>query len=165
LALTFLALVWLDAVGTGVAQALPPSLRQFVQVAQLFPYAAKNVIEWRVLGYRCATGKFEELDVRPFFPIHADDKENRLDRALFFYLKTPPVLAAIDDYVGGRQAELGPEQRIGGVMILSVRIPVPELGVVEERYQRKPLESYPREWRRYWYTTPRDDWERRCRAP
>ena len=82
LAVAFLSLLWLDAVGAGTSRALPLSLRPFVQVAQLFPNAAENVIEWRILGFRCATGKFEELDVRPFFPIHADDKESRFERAL-----------------------------------------------------------------------------------
>jgi hypothetical protein len=162
LAISFLSLVWLDALGVDTSGALPPSARQFVQVAQLFPFAAENIIEWRILGYRCTTAKFEELDVRPFFPIHADDKESRFERALFFYLKTPRVLAALDEYVTRRQAELGADQRIGGVMILSLRIPIPPLGAATERYQRRPLESYPRAWRHYWYATPRADWDRHC---
>jgi hypothetical protein len=164
LALAFLSLVWLDAVGAGTSRALPLSVRPFVQVAQLFPTAAENIIEWRILGFRCATGKFEELDVRPFFPIHADDKESRFERALFFYMKTPLVLAALDEYVTRRQAELGSDQRIGGIMILSLRIPIPPLGTVDERYQRRPLDSYSQEWRHYWYTTARADRSRRCAA-
>ncbi len=162
LAVAFLSLLWLDAVGAGTSRALPLSLRPFVQVAQLFPNAAENVIEWRILGFRCATGKFEELDVRAFFPIHADDKESRFERALFFYMKTPQVLTALDDYVTRRQDELGAGQRIGGVMILSLRIPIPALGSVSERYQRQPLERYPHDWRHYWYTTASDDRTRRC---
>lgn len=47
-------------------------------------------------------------------------------------------------------------------MIVSLRIPIPELGAVEERYRSRPLESYPQDWKRYWYTTPRADWDRRC---
>jgi hypothetical protein len=160
LAAVFLSLVWLDAAGAGTSRALPPPVRQFVQVAQLFPLAADNVIEWRAEGYRCATGKFEELDVRPFFPIHADDKESSFDRALFFYLKTPRVLGALDEYLARRQNETGPP--IGGVMIMSLRLPLPPLGEAGERYQRQPLDSYPREWRRYWYTTPTAARESRC---
>jgi hypothetical protein len=71
-AVAYLACVWLDAVGTAApAAVLPPPLRFLVQVAQLFPRAAVDAIEWRAKGYRCERRRFEELDLVPYFPIHA----------------------------------------------------------------------------------------------
>jgi hypothetical protein len=164
LAGAWLACVWLEAVGvTSVPNLLPPPLRYFTQVAKLFPRAADMVIEWRAEGYRCATGKFEEVDTRPHFPIRADDKENRFDRAMFFYHKEPKVLEALDAFIVRRESALGPEHRIGGVLLLSLRIPIPEPGTPEEAYQRRPLDEIPRSIeRKYWYTTPQALREARC---
>src|SRR5437660_1207462 len=109
LAIGYLGALWLDAVGSAVPDVLPRPARFFVQVAQLFPHAAQQIIEWHVKGYRCAAGRFEELDVRPYFPIRADDKENRFDRAMFFYFKNPSVQRALDQYIAQSERRRGPE--------------------------------------------------------
>src|SRR5262249_60601680 len=90
-------------------------------------------------GYTAPPGQFVELATRPHFPIRADDKENRFDRAMYFYHKERKVLEALDAYIVDRESALGPEHKIGGVLLMSVRIPIPEPGTPEERYRRVPL--------------------------
>lgn len=161
----YLLCIWLDAVGTGwPAHFLPGPLRLFVQVAQLFPRAAPEVTEFRARGWRCATQKFEELDLAPYFPIHPDDKEGRFDRALFFYLKERRVHEALDAYISAAETRRG--SATGGVMLLSLRWPIPEVGAAEARYRRIPLDEVPRAVsRHYWYVTAPDERERRCANP
>ena len=161
-AVAYLACVWLDAVGTSVpAVLLPRPLLFFVQIAQLFPRAAIDAIEWRARGYRCEQRRFEELDLAPYFPIHAGDKENRFDRALFFYLEDKRVLAALDAFISDAEAKRG--NRIGGVMILSLRTPIPEPGTQEPRYRRVPVDQVPPSTtRRYWYVTGAAERAQRC---
>jgi hypothetical protein len=159
--------VWLDAAGNGAADAvLPLPVRFFVQEAALFPHAARDVIEWRAEAWMCDAGRFEELDVRPYFPIRRDDKESRFYRAMFFHLHQRRVLAALDRFIGREQNRAHPEARIGGVMLLSLRIPIPPPGTPEERYQRLPLASYPSSVERhYWYVTDKAEREARCAQP
>jgi hypothetical protein len=152
----YLGLVWLDSAGTSVLALVPQPARFFCQVAQLFPRAADQIIEWHVKGFRCSTRKFEEVDIRPAFPIHTDDKENSFERAMFFYLKNHRVLHALDVYLGSALGE-----KLGGVMLLSVRQPIPEPGQVTECHQQRPLDAEPGE-RHYWYVTDPDERERRC---
>ena len=159
LGVTYLALVWLDAIGAPLP--LPSPLRFFTQVAQLFPRAAEQIIEWHARVYRCSTQKFEELDVRPYFPIRADDKENAFDRAEFFYFKEKRVQRALDAYLTRREADEG--RRVGGVMLMSLRLPLPEAGHVDACYARRPLnEAPPEAERKYWYVTSEDERQRRC---
>jgi hypothetical protein len=162
LSFAYLANVWLDAAGVRVAgRLLPRPIAYFAQIACLFPHAATEQIEFRAAGYLCADRRFAELDVRPFFPIHKDDKESRFDRALFFYRRHRPTLLALEDYLVRKQNQSG-GQRIGGVEIMSLRIPLPEPGQAFERYQRRPLDSYPASYRKYWYTTPPAQRSARC---
>lgn len=161
-AVSYLAFIWLDAVGTGIPTlVLPLPLRFFVQVAQLFPRAAIDAIEWRAKGYRCRTRRFEELDLSPYFPIHAGDKENRFDRALFFYLEERRVLTALDAFIADAERKRG--DPIGGVMILSLRTPIAAPGTDEPRYRRIPVDQLPPSVvRRYWYVTDPAERVRRC---
>ena len=156
--------VWLDAAGNGAAdKVLPLPMRFFVQEAALFPHAARDVIEWRAQAWFCDAGHFEELDVRPYFPIRADDKESRFYRAMFFHLHQRKVLAALDQFIAREQNRAHPEARIGGVMLLSLRIPIPPPGTPETRYQRLPLADYPAAVERhYWYVTDKGEREQRC---
>ena len=160
----YIAAVWLDAAGNGAADAvLPLPVRFFVQEAALFPHAARDVIEWRAEAWMCDAGRFEELDVRPYFPIRRDDKESRFYRAMFFHLHQRRVLAALDQFIAREQNRTHPEARIGGVMLLSLRIPIPPPGTPEARYKRLPLASYPPSVERhYWYVTDKAEREQRC---
>jgi hypothetical protein len=105
----------------------------------------------------------EEIDLRPHFPIHADDKENRFNRAMFFFHRNPTVLEALDAFISQREAKLGTDHRLGAVMLLSVRVPIPQPGEATPRYRRIPLEEMPAEYeRRVWYASSRDDIDPRC---
>jgi hypothetical protein len=156
--------VWLDAAGNGAAdKVLPLPVRFFVQEAALFPHAARDVIEWRAEAWFCDAGRFEELDVRPYFPIRRDDKESRFYRAMFFHLHQRRVLAELDRFIAREQNRTHPEARIGGVMLLSLRIPIPPPGTPEARYQRLPLAEYPTSIERhYWFVTDKAEREQRC---
>jgi hypothetical protein len=160
----YLAAIWLDAAGSRLPDhLLARPLLFFVQVAELFPHAAQEAIEWRARGWRCDLGRFEEVDVRPFFPIRRDDKESRFYRAMFFHFRQHQVMEVMDDYITRQQNRLHPEARIGGVMLLSLRIPIPPVGHPEARYQRRPLDDYPPSvTRKYWYVTPAKTREARC---
>ena len=162
----YILAIWLGAVGTGATErVLPRPVLLFTQVAELFPNAALASVEWRVRGWRCDLARFEELDVRPFFPIRRDDKESRFDRAMFFHHRQPPVLLALDEYITAAQNRSHPDQRIGGVMLLSLRIPIPPLGEPGPRRKWIPLADYPREVeRRYWYTAQIEARQNRCEA-
>jgi hypothetical protein len=156
--------VWMDAAGLNLPdRILPLPMRFFLQEAALFPDAARDAIEYRAEGYRCDTGRFEEIDVRPFFPIQRDDKESRFYRAMFFHRRQKKVLEALDQFIVSQQNRAHPDLRIGGVMLLSLRIPIPPPGTPEGRYQRLPLTEYPQEVeRKYWYVTPPRERTQRC---
>ncbi len=162
--IVYLLAVWLDAIGTGIPNyLLPRPVRFFVQEAALFPHAATEVVEWRVEGWMCTEQHFAEIDVRPFFPIRRDDKESRFYRAMFFHHRERQVMRALDEYIVRKQNGAAPERRIGGVLLLSLRVPIPAPGSAEARYQRLPLSSFPPTIERsYWYTTGRDERNRRC---
>jgi hypothetical protein len=151
----YLMAMWLDAAGSRLADSLLPlPLRFFTQVAELFPKAASDAIEWRVRGWRCDVGQFDELDVRPLFPIRRDDKENQFARAMFFYHHERTVLEALDEYLVAAQNRTHPDQRIGGVMLLSLRVPIPPIGEPGPRHHWMPIDDYPSSVaRKYWYAT------------
>jgi hypothetical protein len=161
----YLFFIWQDsALARGPAShLLPRPVRFFVEVAELFPRAADDTIEWRARGFRCDLRRFEEIDLRPFFPIRRDDKENRFFRAMFFYRREARVLEAMDAYLTSSQNRLRPEARIGGVMLMSLRVPIPPLGAKEDRYQPLPIDSYPPAVeRKWWYVTPAALRNQRC---
>ena len=73
------------------------------------------------------------------------------------------MLEALDKFIVDQQNHAHPEARIGGVMLLDLRIPIPPPGTPERRYERLPLTDYPQEVeRKYWYVTSSDDRTRRC---
>jgi hypothetical protein len=156
--------VWMDASGLNLPdRILPLPLRFFMQEAALFPDAARDAIEYRAEGYLCDARRFEEVDVRPYFPIQRDDKESRFYRAMFFHRRQKKVLEALDEFIVKEHNRAHPEARIGGVMLLSLRIPIPPPGTPEPRYQRLPLADYPQEVeRKYWYATPSSERTQRC---
>ena len=77
-AAVYLVAVFAEGVKSGVAATrLPAPVAYFAQIAALFPAAARNAIDYRVEGYRCRDQTWAEIDVRRWFPIDADNKENR----------------------------------------------------------------------------------------
>jgi hypothetical protein len=82
---------------------------------------------------------------------------------MFFYHRQPRVLEALDAYLTSEQNKLHPDERIGGVMLLSLRVPIPPLGEPGPRRERRPLASYPASLpRQYWYTIGIEARRQRC---
>jgi hypothetical protein len=162
-ALAYFVGVLLNALGAPLDEILPRPLLYFMQVARLFPNAVDVVTEYRAEAYLCEERQWTELDVRPYFPLRPDDKENRFDRAMFFYRRSAPVMKALDEYLVSAN-NLAGRAPVGGIMLLSLRIPVPAPGSAVEPYRRRPLADYPAGERKYWYRTSRDDLGARCDA-
>lgn len=170
----YLAAVFLGSAGSSLPrEILARPLLYFTQIACLFPQAAVNTIEYRVQAYSCRERRFRELDHRAYFPIHPDDKENRYHRLAHFYRRDRRVMQALDEHLVDRHnlrverhesSGDGVDGPIGGIRVMSLRIPLPEPGTRTDRYARVPLADLPREWRKHWYETPRDRLDTRCVA-
>jgi hypothetical protein len=158
----YILAVFSEGVGGSLAHLVYRPVLFFAQIAALFPHPATHVIEYRAQAYTCQ-GAVKELDVRPFFPIHADDKESRFDRAMYFYRQHRPTMEALDAYLVREQNRTQTET-IGGVSLMSLRIPLPEPGSAFARYTRKPLDEHPPEQRKVWYVTPHATVLERCAA-
>jgi hypothetical protein len=73
------------------------------------------------------------------------------------------VLAELDRFIAREQNRTHPEARIGGVMLLSLRVPIPPLGEPGPRHERLPIADYPPTVsRNYWYTTGIEARQQRC---
>ncbi len=169
LAAAYLAGVWLDGSGTGIpAKILPRVPNYFLQVAALFPRAAVASIDYRAEGFVCAEGAWMEIDTRPYFPIDPDDKENRFARVMHFFRQDRRTMTALDSYLvekhneAHREDGIPSDRSIGGVRLLSLRIPLPSPGDPIEAVSRRPLASYPEEQRKVFYHTPRSKLAERC---
>src|SRR5690606_2013318 len=103
------------------------------------------------------------IDVRPFFRIDRDNKENRFHRALQFYRRERVVMRALDDYVVERHNAVRKDV-IGGARFLSLRLSYPAPGERITPYERLPLASHGRDVRHEWYWTPKSRRVARCAA-
>jgi hypothetical protein len=157
----YIAAVFCEGAGIQLHRLVYRPVLFFCQVAALFPHAATYSIEYRAEGYSCNTGHFFEVDVRPFFPIHADDKESRFDRAMFFYRNEKTTMEALEAYVMREYNRTEPD-KIAGVKFMSLRIPIPSPGSAFSRYARTPLADHPKDERKVWYTTPHETALSRC---
>jgi hypothetical protein len=165
----YLAGVWLDGVGSTLpSHVLPRVANYFFQVAALFPRAATMSIDYRAEAWVCADKKWEELDTSPYFPIDPDDKENRFQRVMHFLRQEETTMRALDAYLvehhraGSIPDGIDLDHPIGGVRLLSLRIPLPKPGEALERNHRLPLSAYPEDERHVWYRTPRSRAAERC---
>lgn len=159
----YLLTIWLDAIGTNIPyKFLPRTWVYFAQIAKLFPKAAEKVIDYRAEGWSCSDHKWHELDVRPYFPIDKDDKENRFPRAVQFYRRNAPVLQALDEFIVRKNNASSANDPIGGVRLLSLRIPFPKPGEKVEAFTRRPISTYPKDYRHNWYVTPKERRAERC---
>ncbi|MEA2747377.1 MAG: hypothetical protein QOI41_1520 [Myxococcales bacterium] len=160
----YLATVWFDGVGsTWPAKITPRPWLYFSQVAALFVSAAPKVIDYRAEGWSCSEHRWVEIDVRPYFRIDADNKENRFQRALQFYRKNRNVMRALDDFVVKRHNAAG--NSIGGVRFSSLRLPYPAPGEHVAPFEQRPLTSYSADQKHAWFWTPTSRRAQRCGAP
>jgi hypothetical protein len=171
LAAAYLAGVWLDGSGTTLpSRVLPHTLNYFLQIAALFPRAATKSIDYRAEAYVCREHAWTEIDTRPYFRVDAEEKENRFHRAMQFYREEATAMHALDAYLvdahgsGGHDDGVPHDAAIGGVRLMSLRIPLPKPGDALERVRRKPLADYPEDERHVFYHTPKSTLRERCRA-
>jgi hypothetical protein len=159
----YLVTLWLDTVSSSrIARYLPRTWVYFAQIAALFPDAKPMTFEYRAEAWSCSEKKWQELDVRPYFPLDADNKENRFYRAMQFHRKHRSVMNALDDYLVRRWNADGAHSSIGGVRFLSLRVPIPKPGTHIEPYRYEPLASFPAEQRHNWYWTKKSHRAERC---
>ncbi len=139
---------------SGLAYAwVPGPILYFTQVAGLFTESKKADMEFRVLGWSCRDGLFREMDVDAHFPIQAGNKENRFQRAVYFYHANGKVMGHLDRFLirahnarvaaleaAGKEPDVG---LIGGVRIVSAMTPIPRPEEGAQRYARRPLSDYP----------------------
>jgi hypothetical protein len=171
IAAAYVAAVWSEAVKSGTsAKWLPAPVAYFTQVARLFPRAAIATLDYHVDGFRCRDQAWTEIDVRPFFPIDADNKENRFYRTLHFFHDHRQTMRALDDFVTTRYNERALEtaaqgqggERIGGIRIHRLTLPFGAPGEGAARYAKKPLGAYADDERKEIYHTPESKREERC---
>lgn len=171
LAAVYLLAVFMEAAKSGSAARklkLPASLAYFTQVAALFPHAARHAIDYRVEAYACKEGTWEEIDPLPWFPIDADNKENRFYRAIHFYGDNYPnrqTLRALDEYLTTRYNARNSQKNgmIGGVRFTKVMTPFGDPGEGSARYQRRALRDVPEDQRTVLYYSPQSKREERCK--
>jgi hypothetical protein len=174
-AAVYLAALWSEAaIKSGVSlKWLPPSIAYFTQVAALFPGPTSHAIDYRAEGFRCRDKTWIEIDVSPWFPIDADNKESRFYRALHFYGDQHPhrpTLQALDafvvDHYDSDAVDAAAQGRggapIGGVRFTRVSVPFGKPGDGSARYEKKPLADHPAEQRHPLYYTPESKREERC---
>jgi hypothetical protein len=133
----------------------------FCQIAALFPNADIVDNEFRAEGFTC-NGRVVEIDVRPFFPIHAEDKESRFDRAMYFYRNDRTSLEAVEAYLIRERNKVEPE-KIGGVRFVNLRVPIPPVGSPPLYYSYKDLSAFPKDQRKVMYSVSSETVARRCK--
>jgi hypothetical protein len=168
--------IWAEAAirQTVSTRWLPAPLAYFAQLASLFEKPTAHATDYRVEGFRCRDKAWLEIDVSPWFPIDADNKENRFHRAVGLYReKYPhrPTMRALDEYVvshydadlidAASRGQSG--DPIGGMRIVKTLVPVGTPGAASPRYVRPPLSSFPEEQRTILYHTPESHREERCK--
>jgi hypothetical protein len=137
-----------------IGARLPAVVQHFLQAPGLFPDAAEYVIDYRLETWSCRDKAFVETDMRPYFPMRPDDKENRFFRLASFYHGSPKVLGAFDDWICKQSGA-------GGIRLSSLRLPVPPPGHIEP-WTRPPLADLPASVKKLWYQTTLSERERRC---
>jgi hypothetical protein len=171
LAVLYLAAVWIEGVRPDTLSGLVPRpLMYFTQIAALFPRAATMNVEYRAEAWICSAKKWVELDTRPYFPLDPDDKENRFQRVMHFYREHRQTMQALDAFLVGAHADGRVDDGvdkapIGGVRLLSLRLPLPSPGERVARPVRLPLSSYSEADRHEWYWTPKSKRAERCGGP
>ena len=168
LAGAYLAGVWIDGVGSNLpADILPGPIVYFLQVASLFPRAATVTVDYRAEAWICGEKRWAEIDVRPYFRLDAEHKENRFHRVMHFYRQHRQTMEALELYLveahnrGGADDGI-PGEPVGGMRFLSVRTPLPAPGEKVAAWTRLPASAYSGDDRHDWYWTPKSRRDERC---
>ena len=168
LAVAYLVGIWVYGVGCSAQyKVVPGDISYYLEVAALFPRAATVSTEYRVEGWACHDNLWEELDYRPYFRMHADDKENVFQRVLSLDRSDPATMEELEEYIvthhntGGRDG-VASGQNIGGVRFVRLGIPIPKPGDPLVRFKHRGLAAYPKSYRHIVYRTPKADIDERC---
>jgi hypothetical protein len=148
-AVLYLAGLFFDGVGYDAPlRGLPGPIRISLEVAALFPDAAKAISEYRVEAWMCGERRWQEIDYQKYFPLHSDDKESRFQRILHFYHEEIVLKRALDNYVTDRHNNLETyvpgdgipkKEVVGGARFSILRWPMPKPGDKLTRYSVVPL--------------------------
>ncbi len=151
---------------------VPGPILFFSQIAGLFTEAKTADVEFRVEARACGEENYREIDTDPLFPMQAGNKENRFQRAVYFYSGNHKVMARLEKFIirsfnermisAGDGRGTGLADRIVGIRIVSASTPIPLPGDPVLRYQRLPLAEYPPERVRVLYSSPEKIIARRC---
>jgi hypothetical protein len=138
----------------------------FTRATCLFPDAATSKIEYRLAAWSCEARRWRPLDIRPYFPIRAEDKESRFHRVAHFYKRNRTVMQALDAYVTDRHAGVddGISGPIGGIRLYQIVEPIPPVGSRVARWRFEPLAAMPAEHVRDLFYTPGPERKLRCEA-
>jgi hypothetical protein len=148
----------------------------FTQATQLFMSSDANVIEFHLEGWSCPRQRWEPMDPRPYFRVHADDKESRFQRVAYFYELDPgkkgkwmrPVMRAMERYLieqhaaGG--ADDGVDGPIGGIHIFKTLTPIPDPEWAIDRYEYRPLDKIAEKDQVELFHTPESKRAKQCAA-
>jgi hypothetical protein len=165
IALIPLAVIYFGALVCDPAQQGPlRALTYFANCTKLFPEKDDYALEYRLEGWSCSRNAWQALDPRPYFPMEADDKESRFQRIAYFYSRERTVMSALDDYIVSHHPAMADhfEGELGGIRLVSVRRPLPDVGDPVDRYVYEPLSPIPPQWRKNFYWTKRSVRAKRC---
>ncbi len=157
---------------------VPPRIVAFfTQTTQLFASSDENVIEYHLEGWSCARLRWEPMDPRPYFRVHADDKESRFQRVAYFYDRDPgkkgkwmrPVMRAMERYLIDEHAaggDDGVEGPIGGIHVFKseTAIPDPDDAGSIDRYEYRPLDKIAEKDQIELFHTPESKRNKQCAA-
>ena len=119
----------------------------FTQSTCLFPSADEYELEYHLEAWSCGERRWRAFDPRPYFPMHADDKESRFQRIAYFYEKSRPTFQALERFLERRHgaaladgtADDGVRGPIGGIRIARWQVPLPDPGDDVARYDFDPM--------------------------
>jgi hypothetical protein len=180
IAVAYLVGLWVTSVGFRVPHRfMPRTASYFLDIAGLFTTAANRAIQYRVEAWVCADRRWQELDYRAYFPLHADDQESRFHAIMDGFRWDPETMETLDDFLvdhhnsglagghpqtPGRRTADGLAGLIGGVRYVALRVPLPKPGDHLERYRKWPLDGYPEAYRHVVYRTDRQWIDARCHS-
>lgn len=142
----------------------------FTECTKLFPEADNVALEYHLDAWSCDQHKWVAVDPGSYFPIEADDKESRFQRLGYFYAdrgtkeERRTVLYALDDYIVDRHHHIddGVAGAIGGIQMIKIRRPLPEVGDPVPRYVYRPFAVPTKDQSELMFHTPSSKRKERC---